>query len=306
MPRSQLLMKLFCCCLVGLSAVMAYPSAAEEMVVSYRGPESSRDPRYEYMLAILRLALENTRDEYGDYRLQTAPPMNTARSIQALYKNQSPNLILELSYEDRYAHSELDYVPFPIDLGVVGYRICFVAPKVLRRGPMPTTLPALRKLTIGQGFGWADNAILRHNGFTVIESGNYEGLFRMVAANRFDLFCRGINELFPEYEAHHDLPGLEVDQQILLYYPLPRFFFLNRSNQRLKARVMAGLERGYASGQLQQLWQNAYLQGVKSAQAARRQLFTLENPQIKTLKVPWQVYQFDVRRGQFAPAPRTH
>ena len=282
---------------------MVSPVSAEEMVVSYRGPESSRDPRYEYMLAILRLALDITRDEYGDYRLQAEPPMNTARSIQALRKNKSPNLILELSYEDRYMHSELDFVPFPIDLGVVGYRICFVAPKILERGPMPTTLAELRKLTIGQGFSWADNAILRHNGFTVVESGNYESLFRMVAASRFDLFCRGINELYPEYAAHRALAGLKVDQQILLYYPLPRFFFLNRSNQRLKARVSKGLEKAYASGQLQQVWQAAYLQGIKSAQADKRQLFVLENPQIDTLKVPWQAYQFDVQRGLFAPAP---
>lgn len=303
MPRSLRLLKYICCCLAGLSAVMVSPVSAEEMVVSYRGPESSRDPRYEYMLAILRLALDITRDEYGDYRLQAEPPMNTARSIQALRKNKSPNLILELSYEDRYMHSELDFVPFPIDLGVVGYRICFVAPKTLARGPMPTTLSDLRKLTIGQGIGWADSAILRHNGFNVIESGQYENLFRMVSANRFDLFCRGINEIFPEYAAHHDLPGLKMDQQILLYYPLPRFFFLHRDNQRLKARVMKGLQRGYASGQLQALWQHAYLEGVKAANAANRQLFILDNPVISTLHVPWQVYQFDVQHLRFAPVP---
>ncbi len=300
--RSPLL-KYGLCWAMTLVSAFSLAVRAAVMEVSYRGPESAHDLRYEYNLAILRLALDNTRDEYGDYRLHAEPPMNTARSIQALRKNAAPNLILELSYEDRHAQSELDYVPFPVDLGVVGYRICFVAPKTLARGPMPTTLSDLRKLTIGQGIGWADSAILRHNGFNVIESGQYENLFRMVSANRFDLFCRGINEIFPEYAAHHDLPGLKMDQQILLYYPLPRFFFLHRDNQRLKARVMKGLQRGYASGQLQALWQHAYLEGVKAANAANRQLFILDNPVISTLHVPWQVYQFDVQHLRFAPVP---
>ncbi len=47
--------------------------------------------------------------------------------------------------------------------------------------------------------------ILRENGFQVREVSEYESLFKMVAGKRFDLFCRGTNELLSEWETHKSI-----------------------------------------------------------------------------------------------------
>jgi hypothetical protein len=39
------------------------------------------------------------------------------------------------------------------------------------------TLADLRKNTIGQGAGWLDVKILKHNGFNVVTGSDYDGLF---------------------------------------------------------------------------------------------------------------------------------
>lgn len=285
---------LFCILLITL------PLQAE-MLISFRDAESPKDRRHEYNLALLKLALEQTRSDYGGYQLISAPAMNIARSVQALKKNEYPNLVVELSYEDRYAETSLTYIPFPVDLGVVGYRICFTAPKL--RLPLPTEKRQLQDYIIGQGIGWADVDILRHNGFRVMEVGNYESLFKMVAANRFDLLCRGINELYPEYESHSEIPGLRYDTSLAIHYPLPRFFFIHQSNQLARERIHQGLLRAYQDGSLQRLWQREYQDSIDQADLARRVIISLDNPLIRTLPNGYQQYLYDPLNKQFATPP---
>ncbi len=50
------------------------------------------------------------------------------------------------------------------------------------------TLDDLRRLRFGQRQDWADTPILRANGLEVKTSQNYESLFRMLDAGRFEVF----------------------------------------------------------------------------------------------------------------------
>lgn len=272
-----------------------------DMVVSFRDAESQKDRRHEYNLALLKLALEKTRSDYGNYRLQATPAMNIARSVQAMKKNEYPNLVVELSYEDSYADTSLTYIPFPVDLGVVGYRICFTAPMLPL--PLPTDKKRLQRYVIGQGIGWADVEILRHNGFQVMEVGNYESLFKMVAAGRFDLLCRGINELYLEFASHSDTPGLRYDTTFAIHYPLPRFFFIHQSNQLARERIHKGLLRAYEDGSLQRLWQKEYQSSIDQADLAHRTIIALDNPLIRTLPNDYQQYLYDPLSKKFATPP---
>jgi hypothetical protein len=117
--------------------------------------------------------------------------MNYSRAKEYLGVKLLPNYFIKLSYEPDYKERGMAYVPFPVDLGIVGYRVCFCSPEVAEKVAGVVTLKELRTFSHGQGSGWSDVGILRHNGFKVIEIPNYESLFRMVAADRFDLYCRG-------------------------------------------------------------------------------------------------------------------
>lgn len=290
----------------GLFAAAACAAAPATLEVTVRGPEGPGDTRYDYDTGVLRLALEKTRARYGNYRIVTAPPMNFSRAIASASTDTYPNFFIKLSYEARYADAlNLDYVRFPVDLGIVGYRECFTHPDLKAELAKATSLDALRRFTIGQGRDWADVSILRGNGFNVVEVDQYESLFRMVAARRFDLFCRGTNELLDEYNAHQDLPGLSYDETFSIAYPLPRFFYTHKRNAAAIARVQEGIRLAHKDGSLQILWREKYGDSVDLVRLDKRRVFWIENPLLKDVDFDYRQYFFDpLKQDVRTPPPR--
>lgn len=280
--------------LVFIALLLPWHTAAAEMVISHRSPESLGDERERYNLKLITLALELTRAEYGPYQLRPIPPMNTPRSLFAAGLNIYPNLLIEMSYEpDIGSANELDFIPFPVDLGLVGYRVCFVSPQARKAVRQVKTLADLRRFTIGQGVGWTDTRILRHNGIKVSEVSNYANLFRMVASNRVDLFCRGINEVLAEMLSFGKDTELLLDDHLLLVYPLPRFYYLSLHNTQARERIALGLERAWKTGELQALWQSHYMDNILALKLDQRLLLRLENPLLDGLSPAYKAYTLD-------------
>jgi hypothetical protein len=266
-------------------------SAAETTVFTQRVGESETDVRYHYDNAVLKLALEKTKEKYGPYRLQASPPMTFPRAIFAASKNEYANFFIKLSYEEiLVTQKSMVFAKFPVDLGIVGYRICFTHSETKAKLAEIKSLEDLKKFSMGQGTGWADVEILRYNNFNVITAANYESLFKMTAAKRFDLFCRGTNELLEEYEAHRDIPGLSYDESFSLAYPLPRFFFTHKDNDKAAKRIEEGLLIAYRDGSLQQLWKTNYEKSINFVQLEKRRIFWIENPLLKNLDFNYRQY----------------
>lgn len=250
-----------------------------EFIVSHRSPYEPGDKHHIYSTELLRLALEKTRKEYGGFTMQPIPPRNYARALKAAVDEAYPNLIIETSYEQTLTHhAKLDFINFPMDLGVLGYRACFINPKLKASGKKIESLEDLRQYTFAHGVGWADTIIFRHNGLRVQEIDNYDGMFLMVIGGRVDFFCRGVNEILGEMEQFSHLKELTIDEQFLLIYPLPRFFYLNIKNKLAKERIELGLRRAYADGSLQALWKSNFQPSLTMVNLAKRKIIRLENP----------------------------
>jgi len=214
------------------------------------------------------------------------PPRNYARSLKAAVDDTYPNLMIETSYEQALTHhAKLDFINFPMDLGVLGYRVCFINPKLKASGKKIETLEQLRNFTFAHGVSWADTIIFRHNGLKVQEIENYDGIFLMVIGGRVDFFCRGVNEILDETEQFKDLKELTYDEQFLLVYPLPRFFYFNIKNTLAKERIELGLERAYADGSLQSLWKANYQPSLELVKLDKRKIIRLENPLLSGLEM---------------------
>lgn len=292
MLRSIVLSPLAC----GLLALgLAWPAWANE-IVTLTSPQTGRDPRESYNGLVLALALEKTRTEYGDFRIDITPVMNTARAIQEIKNKHYPNQVLMTSFQNRLLAEGLDYARFPVEYGVTGYRICFVSPQARPEVAQSKTLDELRRFTIGQGIGWADGEILRFNGFNVYEAGVQDSLFLMVAASRFDLFCRGINELEPELKRNKDIAKLDYDRSMALAYPLPRFFFANKNNRKLLERITRGMQIAHQDGSLRKIWLEQYGEALRFANLKQRRIFELKTPNIDQIDFDYQKYYFDPRR----------
>lgn len=270
-------------------------------IVTYVSPESDRDLRSLYGQQLLQLALEKTRDSFGDYELRPAPSMSRTRLRQVLQYNLYLNLLAIDSFPRPEGSHDLDYVRFPVDLGILGYRICFVSPKQQQAVARVRTLSDLQQFTHGQGRGWQDADILRAAGFKVQEVEGYERLFKLVVRGRVDLFCRGANELLSELDTHKDLGPLMVDQHLALYYPFVHLFYSHKENQHALRRIRAGLQLAWQDGSLQALWLKTYQPALAFARLDQRQLFRLDNPLLQGLDFDYHPYLYDPLTQRFGP-----
>jgi len=266
-----------------------------EMVITHVTPLNEDDHRHDYGIALLKLALEKTVPDYGPYRMEGAPVMNQARGMESVRENRYENLVRTFGYEERFERDlEMVYARFPIHLGVVGYRVCLIPESLQEELNDVTTLEQLRKYIHGQGRGWADVAILRHNGLRVVEIAAYESLFKMTAANRIQMFCRGVNEVKDELERHRDIKGLSLDSSMVVFYPLPRFYYTHRSNREAIERIEAGLVRAYKDGSINLLWETSYRDSFDFVNLRGRRFFYLDSPLVHSI-------DFDYRQYFYAP-----
>jgi hypothetical protein len=264
-------------------------SAFSATVFTYQYKETELDKRREYPQQLLQLALEKTIDKYGEYKLVPSPMLNTARAIKLAEENKLENFFVRQSVSKDLLN-KMGYVPFPVDLGIVGYRVFFVSPSAKEKLKSVKTIDELKKFTIVQGIGWLDSDILKENGFNVEIGTNYNGLFKMVAENRVDLFPRGANELLIEYQNFKKIINIQYDKNLLLYYPLPRFFFTHKSNKEAIKRIYEGLIAAYEDGSLLELWNRYYRKSVEFANLKNRKMFKLENPFLTGIDTSYEKY----------------
>ncbi|WP_165791464.1 hypothetical protein [Aeromonas jandaei] len=282
------------------SLLVLLPLAVEAVTrFTYISPESERDPRTTYDRELLRLALDKTRDQFGDYVMEAAPPMTKARERVSMQLDSFPNLFAMDSYSSTREGLGLAYARFPVHLGIVSYRICFVSPQQQAAVRQVTELAGLRRFTFGQGKGWLDVDILRHAGLEVMEVDGYEKLFKMVARGRFDLFCRGVSELRSEQLTHDEVEGLKVDDALMIYYPLPRVFYTNANNREALKRVEQGLQVAWQDGSLQALWRKSFGPAIAFAHPRQRRLIKLENPFLKGISFDYRPYFYNPLTDRF-------
>ena len=225
--------------------------------------------------------------------------MTKARERLSMQLDSYPNLFVMDSYSSTREDLGLVYVRFPIHLGIVSYRICFVSPQQKAAVSKVTGLKGLRQFTFGQGKGWLDVDILRYAGMEVVEVEGYEKLFKMVARGRFDLFCRGVSELRSEQLTHKEMTDLLVDDALLIYYPLPRVFYTNPNNREALKRVERGLQLAWQDGSLQALWRKSFGPAIAFAKLSQRRLLRLDNPFLDGISFDFRPYFYNPQTDRF-------
>jgi hypothetical protein len=251
MAFARLAKRLCCCFLLAALAVLAAPAPALALdVVLFDRPVSQNDFRREYAQALLREILKRTESEFGPWKLELAPAhMERKRMFAALREGRLVN-VTAYPVNAEWARS-LKIVPVPIDMGVQSWRVALIDK---RRQPEFRSLDTarLKQMRAGAGSAWVTVHSLQDNGFIVVTGGNYEGLFDMLMAERFDYFPRGVNEIFRELETHRrNYPRLALEESFLLHDQIPSMFFVSPETPRLYARVAAGMEAMVKDGALE-------------------------------------------------------
>ena len=249
--------------------------AADRLI--YPAPEYAEDTRYSDLIEILSVVIERTTPGFGPATMDPAKAvMNEARYLNELRDGTGVTIVWSSTSIDK--ERALLPVRIPLRKGLLGYRVALVARDSLPRVAQARTLEDLRKLTIGQGIGWGDVDLYNANGLKVITA-NYENLFGMLDAGRFDLFPRGISEAFAEQAARsRQFPDLVIEPTLLIHYPWPYYFFFNKTNTALASRVEAGLRMMIRDGSFDALFRKYNDAWIKRADLAHRHVIQVTNP----------------------------
>ncbi|MBK8187826.1 MAG: ABC transporter substrate-binding protein [Cellvibrio sp.] len=267
-------------------------NSATSFSVHYRVESIADDGMYTYYIELIKGALDNTQEEYGPYQLIPLFELTFPRAKLLAKNNLVSNLLIGTSYSTEMA-SQYAFVPLPIDFGMMSYRVCFTRKEKLAELKQATQLDQLRQYTIGQGKSWLDVEVLKANGFNVIEYASYKSLFPSVARGRFDLFCRSVTEILPEWDAHKSINNLALDESFALYYPFPRFFWTNKNNHLLLERVTKGLTRMYQDGTALKIWKKHNQKNLDFAKLSSRRIFYLHNPQLEGIDLNFKQYFYN-------------
>ena len=261
---------------------------ATALEVVHPAPKSAGDTRFEYYWQLLARALTLTEPDFGPYVLRSATSaMTERRALEELMTDPGKITVLVHGNVADY-EKQLLPVYFPLDKGLLGYRVFLIRSETQARLESVKGLGDLRQHSIGQGLNWGDVTILRNAGLTVVEGTSYEGLFAMLAAGRFELFSRGAVEIGEELareKSNH--PELMIEHNLLLYYPLTRYFYVRRSpeGEALARRVSTGLERMLSNGSFDKMFQTFKAPFEDEIGFRNRLLIEIDNP-LQTPETP--------------------
>jgi len=247
-------------------------------VLYIKTTENPKDEKSSYDFKLLKLALEKTKDEDGEYTLKIAPDMNFARAMRFIHNNQFKKLIIKRGLSNNLINKQITFADFPINLGIANYRICFINKDMKIDFSKTNNISDLKSFVFGHGIGWLDTIFFKNSALTVQEISTYEALFNMVANGRIDAYCRGLDEIFNEFDMRSHINDLVYDESILIHYSQPRFFIANIANKKLISRIEKGLKKAWEDGSLMTLWVKKHHASIERANLNKRKVISLANP----------------------------
>ena len=293
--------------LLFLLLLLCAGASAQPMQFVYPPPEAAGDERHLYYWQLLDAALAANRDKYGDYLATAyATAMTFQRGVAEVESGRGAvNIVSRATNPD--LEKRLRPIRIPLDKGLLGLRLFLVMPETQTRLDSVKTLKELQGFSIGQSVSWTDVAILKKAGFNLVLADAYTPLFGMLRAGRFDLFSRGAIEIEAEWRANREaIPGLAIEKRFALYYPMPRYFFVSRTEEgaRMAERIEDGLQRLRRSGEFERRYQAWKKLVLKDVQLAGRTVFRLPNTELSPETPLADKYWWDDMAAELQPAGR--
>jgi len=176
---------------------------------------------------------------------------------------------------------EQEFIPIyiPIYRGLLGMRIPLVKNGNQDMFASVSSFEDLKKYKAGSGKTWADTEILEHNDIPVVKTLKYQNLFPMLEGGRFDYFPRGLHEPWQEIITNKEL-DLVVENNILIRYTAPNYFFVAKDNPKLAQQLTTLLNELVMSGDFVELFfqDHEVKNALDKANVKNRIIFEIENP----------------------------
>ena len=228
---------------------------------------------------LLNTALEKTRKTDGDFVvLHTTHGGGIARDRAMVIAGAGIDVMWGSVTKER--ESQMRLVQVDLLKGLNNYRVLLINKDAQSKFSRVKSLEDLRQFTVGSGEHWTDGDIFRNNGFTVSATSSYSGLFKMLAARRFDFISRGLYEINNDSKEYKAL-GLAPEESLLIKYDVPiRYcFFVNKTNSVLGDRLERGLKIAMEDGSFDRLFYDhpAFKAGEELLKSSHRTVIKLKN-----------------------------
>lgn len=253
--------------------------AGEPQLVKYLGNNTASISE-DYYLAIIDAALKATEPTYGSYQLVfTQEQLSSERKHDLLVLGDKVNVDRLVGFPaQKGAREGLIRIGVPVLNGFMGYRILLIRKEDQARFSSIKTLEELSKLPMGFGKGW-EGHVYKYNGFSVAEPLNMTMLLKMLAGKRYFFVPLSVIEI----DDHYEIDGKPVDnlvpeQTLLIYMPLPVYFYVSPEQPLLADRLTLGLKYLKDKGEMARIFKAHFGERLKRLHLSRRTLITLSNP----------------------------
>lgn len=250
-----------------------FPSAITIPFSAHHSPEYANH----YYEELLQLALAKTEDHYGKTMIKSYPFATGRERQRAMLKNNS-GLDVIWSPTSKIREQQLLAVKFSLLGNLSDYKILLIRKEDKEKFSAVKKLADLRNFKAGTGLHWQDTHVLQKNNMPSVKSWNYDSMFKMLRAKRFDYMIRGVEEIWSELELHSG-SSFVAEEHLLIHYKLPVYFFVNPNNTELATRLKTGLEIAEKDGSLHQLLLDlpAFKKGFEEIHNKNRIIINMEN-----------------------------
>ncbi|EWH08426.1 hypothetical protein DS2_17532 [Catenovulum agarivorans DS-2] len=239
-------------------------------------PSSSPiDVRGTYASALLIQALSHSKPKH--YNVVFSPPMNEARAEKQMHLGRNVHVMWAAARVEW--ENTLIAVKQPLLKGLLGKRVFFINKNKQNLFSIIRNINELKKLRLGTGHVWSITRIFENNQFNLVTSSSYEGLFKMLAKDRFDYFPRGVNEILEEFATRKEMyPNMAIEQDIVLKTDLPVYYYVTPASPEIAKDIEVGLAAIIKNGTFDKLFDQHFSQLQTSLQLTNRKVFKLTSP----------------------------
>lgn len=249
---------------------------AEQVHIPVKVQGTALEQPSDYFTTLLVMALNASKADNEVIDIVFSPrDYSQARWINMLENDSSDFVIWTMTDKER--EQQLRPIRIPLFKGLFGYRVLLIRKHEQARFDHIKNLKHLTKFLGGQGTHWPDTLILQANGLRLTTAETTESLFRMINARRFDYFPRGVSEAWFELLQRKET-RLEVEDNLLIYYPSAIYFFVNKNNEALAQRIEKGMELLIDNGKFDQFFYNHPRVSSGLERLKNRRIITLKNP----------------------------
>ncbi len=218
--------------------------------------------RFAYETALIKLALNKTAEQYGDYNLEIlTSALSSQRGLRMIREGKIHMFVSGDRINDR---GYLRTIDIPIWDGLLGYRKLMVHKVNLPLFSQVNDIEELRQFRAGQGTNWTDILIYEANNIEVKTAISFPSMYGMLYAGRFEFLPLGVNEIDANLaEARIDYPELDIVPKLLIRYPLNIYIQVGSQQKQLAKRLEKGLKIAEKDGswaELKEKYLSPYLE----------------------------------------------